>query len=128
MCMLCDVVHILMFNFVLAAHEKVNQLPSDNVCSVVAEKVKMEWKTFAGDLRPPLSQPVIEAIEVEENGNRKQCCRKALRRWYENNGSEATNRQIMRCLTNMGFANVNWHIMRELGLVSRENMHQSERP
>ena len=126
--MLCDLVHILMFNFVLAAHEKVNQLPSDNVCSVVAEKVKMEWKTFAGDLRPPLSQPVIEAIEVEENGNRKQCCRKALRRWYENNGSKATNREIMRCLTNMGYANVNWHIMRELGLVSGENMPESERP
>lgn len=127
MCVLCDVVHLLMFNFVLAAHEKVNQLPSDNVCSVVAEKVKMEWKTFASDLRPPLSQPVIEAIEEEENGNRKQCCRKALRRWYENNGSKATNRQIMRCLTNMGFANVNWRIMRELDLVSNENMPESER-
>lgn len=127
MCMLCDVGHILMFNFVLAAYEEVNKPPSNNVFRVVAEKVKMEWKTFAGDLRPPLSQPVIEAIEEEENGSGKECCRKALRKWYENNGSEATNRQIMRCLTNMGYANVNWHIMKDLGLVSIENMPESER-
>lgn len=117
-----------MFNFVLAAYEKVNKPPSENVRLVVAERVKMEWKTFANDLRPPLSQPVIDAIEEEENGNKKECCRKAMRRWYENNGSEATNRQIMRCLTNMGYANVNWHIMKDLDLVSVEDMPESERP
>ena len=126
--MLCDIDHILMFNFVLAAYEKVNKPPSENVRLVVAERVKMEWKTFANDLRPPLSQPVIDAIEEEENGNKKECCRKAMRRWYENNGSEATNRQIMRCLTNMGYANVNWHIMKDLDLVSVEDMPESERP
>ena len=128
MCMLCDIDHILMVNFVLAAYEKVNKPPSENVRLVVAERVKMEWKTFANDLRPPLSQPVIDAIEEEENGNKKECCRKAMRRWYENNGSEATNRQIMRCLTNMGYANVNWHIMKDLDLVSVEDMPESERP
>ena len=126
--MLCDIDHILMFNFVLAAYEKVHKPPSENVRLVVAERVKMEWKTFANDLRPPLSQPVIDAIEEEENGNKKECCRKAMRRWYENNGSEATNRQIMRCLTNMGYANVNWHIMKDLDLVSVEDMPESERP
>lgn len=126
--MLCDIDHILMVNFVLAAYEKVNKPPSENVRLVVAERVKMEWKTFANDLRPPLSQPVIDAIEEEENGNKKECCRKAMRRWYENNGSEATNRQIMRCLTNMGYANVNWHIMKDLDLVSVEDMPESERP
>ena len=94
---------------------------------MVAEKLKFEWKNFASELKPPLNYGVIEAIEKEENGDGKQCCRKALRRWYENNGSEATNRQIMRCITNMGYANVNWHIMRELGLVSIENMPESER-
>ena len=94
---------------------------------MVAEKLKFDWKNFASELKPTLNYGVIEAIEREENGNGKQCCRKALRRWYEYNGSEATNRQIMRCLTNMGYANVNWRIMRELGLVSNEKMPESER-
>ena len=94
---------------------------------MVAEKLKFDWKNFASELKPTLNYKVIEAIEKEENGNGKQCCRKSLRRWYENNASEATNRQIMRCLTNMGYANVNWRIMKELGLVSIANMPLSER-
>ena len=126
MCMLCEVGHRLMFNFVLAAYKKVNEPPSDSVCLIVAEKVNLEWKPFASYLGLP--QSVIKNIAEEEkrNGNLFQC-RKALSEWYEKNGSKATNREIMRCLTNMGYANVNWHIMRELGLVSIENMPESER-
>ena len=126
MCMLCEVGHLLMFNFVLAAYKKVNEPPSDSICLVVAEKVEVEWKIFASYIGLP--QPVIENIAEEEkrNGNLFQC-RKALSEWYEKNGSKATNREIMRCLTNMGYAHVNWHIMRELGLVSIDNIPESER-
>ena len=85
------------------------------------------WKTFARDLIPNVQDPVIDAIEEEENGNEKECCRVALRRWHEANGSKATNREVMRCLTNMGYASINWHIMKELGLVSLENMPESEK-
>ena len=86
----------------------------------------MEWKTFASYLGLPQSVIEIIAEEEQRNGNLFQC-RKALQEWYEKNGSKATNREIMRCLTNMGYANVNWQIMRELGLVSIENMPESER-
>ena len=86
----------------------------------------MEWKTFASYLGLP--QRVIENIAEEEKRNGNLCqCRKALQEWHEKNGSQATNREIMRCLTNMGYANVNWHIMRELGLVSDDNIPESER-
>ena len=125
MCMLCEVGHLLMLNFVLAAYKKVNEPPSDSVCLIVAEKVKTDWKTFASYLRLP--QPVIENIAEEEKRNGNLCqCRKALQEWYEKNGSKATNREIMRCLTNMGYANLNWDIMRELGLVSIDNLNQRD--
>lgn len=116
-------------NLFSSAKEKINRSPCENIRAVVAEKLRMGclWKTLARDLNPKVPDPVIEAIEEEENGDAKECCRVALRKWYEVNTSRATNREIMRCLTNMGYANVNWHIMRELHLVSLEDMPDSER-
>ena len=105
----------------LLARALVEQPPSESVCSVVAEKLKVGclWKKLARDLEMPDS--IIEATEKKEKGDKKQCCRAALR-W-----GDATTREIMIWLTNMGYGSVNWHIMRELDLVARENMPQSER-
>ena len=96
---------------------------------MVAEKLQQgsSWKTLVRDLSPKVPDPVIDAIEEEEQGRRKECCRVALKRWYQANTAQATIREVMRCLTNMGHANVNWHIMRELELVSLENMPEPER-
>ena len=107
----------------------INKPISDNVRSVVAERLQQGslWKTLARDLNPKVPEPVIDAIQVEEQGRGKECCRVALLKWYRANTNQATIREVMRCLTNMGYAKVNWHIMNELGLVSLENMPESER-
>ena len=111
------------------AQEKINQPISDNVRYVVAEKLQQGslWKALARDLNPKVPEPLIDAIQEEEQGRGKECCRVALLKWYQANTTQATNREVMRCLTNMGYAKVNWHIMKELGLVSMENMPESER-
>ena len=97
--------------------------------SVVAERLKQGclWKTLARDLKPNVPDSVIAAIDEEEKGIEKECCRVALASWYNLHTSKATTRELMRCLTNMGSAKVNWHIMRELDLVSLEKMPESER-
>lgn len=113
--------------FLLSAEASVKQPLNDRVRGVVAEKLRAGslWKKLARDLR--VTDPVIDAIEEEEKGDSQECCSQALRKWRESNGACATNREVMICLTNMGYGNVNWHIMRELDLVSRENMPQAER-
>lgn len=105
----------------MLARALVEQPPSESVCSVVAEKLKVGclWKKLARDLKIPDS--IIEATEKEEKGDKEECCRAVLR-WRKSNGSDATTREIMIWLTNMGYGSVNWHIMRELDLVARENM------
>ena len=85
------------------------------------------WRTLAGDLRPKIKDGVIDAIEEDEGRCPKECCRAVLQKWYQKYTSGATSKELMRCLTNMGLANVNWQIMKELGLVKPENIPLSER-
>ena len=98
--------------------------------AVVADRFKhlrTYWKTLARDLQPEIKDGVIDAIEEEERRCPKECCRAVLRTWYERHTSSATSKELMSCLTNMGLANVNWQIMRALGLVKLENIPLPER-
>ena len=95
-----------------------------NICDVVADKIPegFAWKTLARDLKPPIPECAIDEVLEAERGSPKECCRIALRTWYQRCTSKATSQELMRCLTNMGFASLNWHIMKELGLVSFKDM------
>ena len=98
--------------------------------AVVADRFKdlgTNWKTLARDLQPEIKDGVIDAIEEEERRCPKECCRAMLREWYQRHTRRARSKELMRCLTNMGLANVNWQIMRELGLVKLKNIPLSER-
>ena len=83
------------------------------------------WKKLASKLK--VAWAIMENIEEEERGDGEECCRMALKRWREINGSRATVRELMRCLTDMGYGNINWHIMHELNLVARESIPPSVR-
>ena len=111
------------------AQEKINKPIDDQVWDAVADRFQYgtSWKTLAGDLQPKIKGCVIDAIEVEKGGCSKECCRAVLNTWYQRHTSGATNKELMRCLTNMGLAKVNWQIMRKLGLVKLENIPESER-
>ena len=85
------------------------------------------WRTLAGDLWPKIKDDEINAIEVDRGRCPKECCRAVLQKWSQKYTSSATYKELMRCLTNMGLANVNWIIMRELELVKLENIPLSER-
>ena len=111
------------------ARDEINEPISDQVCDVVADRFQCEtsWRTLAGDLQPKIGDGVIDAIEEEKKQCSKECCRAVLKTWYQRHTSSATNKELMRCLTNMSLANVNWQIMRKLGLVKLENIPESER-
>ena len=114
--------------------------PDESVRHMIAEKMGRLWRRLASGLG--VKDAILDAIEEEKERQGQECCQEALRRWHDSKGSGATTRgataegdttrgattrEIMICLTNMGYANVNWHIMRDLSLVARENMPQSER-
>ena len=109
--------------------KKINEPVNDHVCDAVAERFQRgtSWRTLAGDLQPKIKDCVIDAIEEDKRRCPKECCRAVLKTWYQRHTSNATSKELMRCLTNMGLANVNWQIMRELGLVKLENIPLSER-
>ena len=111
------------------AQNKINAPINDRVCDVVADRFQCgtSWRTLAGDLQPKIKECVIDAIEEEKGQCSKECCRAVLKTWHQRHTSSATSKELMRCLTNMGSANVNWKIMRELGLVELENIPLSER-
>ena len=113
-------------HFLSSAEALVNISPDESLRSVVAEKLKVGrlWRNLADKLKVRLA--IQDNIEEEERGDGEQCCRMALKTWRESNGSRATVRELMRCLTDMGYGNINWHIMKELNLVAREKMPQSE--
>ena len=93
----------------------------------VADRLQCEisWKTLAGHLQ--IQGCVIGAIEKEKGRGSKECCRAVLKTWYQQYTSNATSKELMRCLTDMGLAKVNWQIMRALKLVKPENIPESER-
>ena len=99
------------------------------MCDVVADRFQcgISWRTLAGDLWPKIKADEINAIEVDRERCPKECCRAVLLKWSQKYTRSATSKELMRCLTNMGLANVNWQIMKELGLVNLENVPLSER-
>ena len=113
--------------FLSSAKAAVSISPDESLCSLVAEKLKMGclWKKLSSKLKVPWA--IMENIQEEERGDGEECCRKALKRWRESNGSQATVRELMSCLTDMGYGNINWYIMKKLKLVEREHIPQSVR-
>ena len=120
----CEIV----FPFPLAEN-KINAQISDRVCDVVADRFQCEisWITLARILWPEITDDEINAIEVDRERCPKECCRAVLLKWSQKHTISATSKELMRCLTNMGLANVNWQIMRVLGLVKLKNIPLSER-
>ncbi|XP_068705826.1 uncharacterized protein [Montipora foliosa] len=110
----------------LEARAKIKEPIMDhrNICDVVADEIPegFAWKTLARRLKPPIPECAIDEVLEAEGGSPKECCRIALRRWYQRFTAQATSQELMRCLTNMGFASLNWHIMKELDLVSFKDM------
>ena len=111
------------FHFPLAEN-KINAPISDRVCDVVADRFQcgISWRTLARNLQPKIEDGEINAIEVDRGRCPKERCRAVLRKWSQKYTRSATSKELMRCLTNMGLANVNWQIMKELGLVQPENI------
>ena len=93
---------------------------------MIAEKLRTGslWKKLASKLK--IKQCVIANIQEDEEDGQERC-REALETWRQDKGSKATSRELMLCLTNMGYGNVNWHIMIELDLVNRDNIPTEER-
>ena len=81
---------------------------------IVSDKVGALWKKLARQLG--LGGGRIDMISEEENDDEERCC-KALERWCQENGEEATIRELMISLTKTGLAEVNNDIMRCLGLL-----------
>ncbi|XP_015775019.1 PREDICTED: uncharacterized protein LOC107353211 [Acropora digitifera] len=115
--------------FISEAKKKIDARISDRVCDVVADRFQRgtSWRILAGDLWPKIKDDEINAIEVDRGRCPKECCRAVLQKWSQKYTISATYKELMRCLTNMGLANVNWIIMRELELVKLENIPLSER-
>ena len=99
----------------------VNTSPDESLRSLVAEKVGHSWRTLASKLK--VKEDVMDSIE-DERRDCKDCCRMALKTWRDSNGSRATVRELMWCLTDMGASIINWHIMKELDLLTVEKMQQ----
>ena len=99
----------------------VNSSPDESLRSLIAEKVGRLWRKLASKLN--VKENVMDSIE-EERRDCEDCCRMALKKWRESNGSLATVRELMRCLTDMGSSDINWHIMKELNLLTVEKMQQ----
>ena len=111
--------------FLSSAKAVVSISPDESLCSLVAEKLKMGclWKKLSSKLK--VRWAIMESIQEEERGDGEECCRNALKKWRESNGSKATVRELMSCLTDMGYGNINWYIMKKLKLVAREDIPQS---
>ena len=88
---------------------------------MVAEKVGRSWRKLASKLK--VKEAVMDNIE-DERGDCEGCCRMALKTWSESSGSRATVRELMWCLTDMGYGITNWHVMKELNLLTKEKLQQ----
>ena len=112
--------------FFSSAKALIRKPPSEGVLDVIAEKLRTGslWKKLASKLK--IKQCVIANIQEDEEDGQERC-REALETWRQDKGSSATSRELMLCLTNMGYGNVNWHIMIELDLVTRDNIPPEER-
>lgn len=71
------------------------------------------WKNLARELN--LNRGRIEMISEEEEDDQERCY-KALERWCQENGEEATIRKLMLVLNKLGLADVNKNVMDCLNL------------
>jgi len=99
----------------LTAEALVNTSPDESLRSLVAEKVGRLWRKLASKLK--VKEAVMDSIE-EERADCEDRCRVTLKRWH------GTVRELMWCLTDMGYSIINWHIMKELNLLTVEKMQQ----
>ena len=95
--------------------------PDESLRSLVAEKVGRSWRKLASKLK--VKEAFMDNIE-DERGDYEECCRMALKKWSESSGSRATVRELMWCLTATGHSIINWHIMKELDLLTEEKLQQ----
>ena len=116
----------LIYTFFFSAKALIKKPPTEGVLDVIAEKLRTGslWKKLASKLK--FKRCVIANIQEDEEDEQERC-RAALEIWRQNKGSSATSKELMLCLTNMGYGNVNWHIMIELNLVTRDNIPPEER-
>ena len=111
----------MLIDSIFLARELVSNPPDESLRSLVAEKVGRSWRKLASKLR--VKEAVMDNIE-DERGDYEDCCRMALKTWIESSGSQATVRELMWCLTGMGYSIINWHIMKELNLLTGEKLKQ----
>jgi len=78
------------------------------VLRTVSEEVGHCWKNLARELN--LNRGRIEIISEEEEDDQERCY-KALERWCQENGKEATIRKLMLALNKSGLADVNKNVM-----------------
>ena len=78
------------------------------VLRTVSEEVGHCWQNVARELN--LSRGRIETISCEEEDDQERCY-KALEKWCEENGEEATIRKLMLALNKSGLADVNKNVM-----------------
>lgn len=83
------------------------------VLRTVSEEVGHCWKNLARELN--LNRGRIEMISEEEEDDQERCY-KALERWCQENGEEATIRKLMLVLNKLGLADVNKNVMDCLNL------------
>jgi len=88
-------------------------MTNQDVLSIVKEEVGHCWKNLARELN--LNRRKIEMISLEEEDDRERCY-KALVRWCQENGEEATIRELMLALNKSGLADVNKNVMNCLNL------------
>ena len=110
-----------MWFLINSAQALVSTPPDESLRSLVAEKVGRSWRTLASKLK--VKEHIMDSIE-EERRDCENCCRTALKKWSESSGSQATVRELMWCLTDMGYSIINWHIMKELNLLKAEKLQQ----
>ena len=88
-------------------------IANNDVLRTVSEEVGHCWKNLARELN--LNRGRIKTISVEEEDDQERCY-KALERWCEENGEEATIRKLMLALNKSGLADVNKNVMNCLNL------------
>ena len=110
-----------MWFLINSAQASVSTPPDESLRSLVAEKVGRSWRKLASKLK--VKEAVMDNIE-DERRDYEDCCRMALKKWSESSGSQATVRELMWCLTDMGYSIINWHIMKELNLLKEEKLQQ----
>lgn len=110
-----------MWFLINSAQASVSTPPDERLRSLVAENVGRSWRKLASKLK--VKEAVMDNIE-DERRDYEDCCRMALKKWSESSGSQATVRELMWCLTDMGYSIINWHIMKELNLLKEEKLQQ----